>query len=32
VGEGEGDQQDLVEVDVADEPRDREATEALLAT
>ena len=27
-----GDQQDLVEVDVADEPRDREATEALPAT
>jgi hypothetical protein len=32
VGEGEGDQQDLVDVDVADEPRDREATEALPAT
>ena len=29
---GAGDRQDLVEVDVADEPRDREATKALPAT
>jgi hypothetical protein len=29
---GEGDQQDLVEVVDADDPKDKEVTEALLAT
>jgi hypothetical protein len=32
VSEGEGDQQDLVDIDIMDEYRDKEATEALLTT